>query len=446
MKKLMIFLLCFLLTGCAAPQAVGSESSGSSGSAPSGSVSSPQAGDASSQTPAPDASQEGSSSASEEPAGSSSPSGSSSSSSGTGSDPLPQNKDQIIQELVSAMSVEEKVGQMFFVRCPETDQAAKVSQYKLGGYILFGRDFKDKTAQQVRDEIASYQASSGIPMLIGTDEEGGTVVRASSNPNLFPSREPSPQVLYAQGGLDAILQDARQKSVTLLDLGVNVNFAPVADVSTDPADFIYERALGQDAQTTADYVAQVVTAMGQERIGSVLKHFPGYGNNQDTHTGVAVDERPYETFETSDFLPFQAGIQAGADAVLVSHNIVTSMDESLPASLSPAVVTSLLREGLGFNGVVVTDDLTAQVDALVFDGVILTDDLAMDAVAQYAQDGSAAVLAVQAGNDMVLTTDFETQIPQVIAAVEDGTIPMEQIDQSVARVLSWKYDLGLLGY
>ena len=160
MKKLMIFLLCFLLTGCAAPQAGGSESSGSSGSAPSGSVSSPQEGDASSQTPAPDASQEGSSSASEEPAGSSSPSGSSSSSSVTGSDPLPQNKDQIIQELVSAMSVEEKVGQMFFVRCPETDQAAKVSQYKLGGYILFGRDFKDKTAQQVRDEIASYQASS----------------------------------------------------------------------------------------------------------------------------------------------------------------------------------------------------------------------------------------------------------------------------------------------
>ena len=401
MKKLMIFLLCFLLTGCAAPQAGGSESSGSSGSAPSGSVSSPQAGDASSQTPAPDASQEGNSSASEEPAGSSSPSGSSSSSSGTGSDPLPQNKDQIIQELVSAMSVEEKVGQMFFVRCPETDQAAKVSQYKLGGYILFGRDFKDKTAQQVRDEIASYQASSGIPMLIGTDEEGGTVVRASSNPNLFPSREPSPQVLYAQGGLDAILQDARQKSVTLLDLGVNVNFAPVADVSTDPADFIYERALGQDAQTTADYVAQVVTA--------------------------AVDERPYETFETSDFLPFQAGIQAGADAVLVSHNIVTSMDESLPASLSPAV-HQILRDTLGF------------------DGVILTDDLAMDAVAQYAQDGSVAVLAVQAGNDMVLTTDFETQIPQVIAAVEDGTIPMEQIDQSVARVLSWKYDLGLLGY
>ena len=149
--------------------------------------------------------------------------------------------------------------------------------------------------------------------------------------------------------------------------------------------------------------------------------------NCDTHTGIAVDERPYETFETSDFLPFQAGIQAGADAVLVSHNIVTSMDESLPASLSPAV-HQILRDTLGF------------------DGVILTDDLAMDAVEAYAEDGSVAVLAVLAGNDMVVSTDFTTQIPQVIAAVEDGTIPMEQIDQSVARVLSWKYDLGLLGY
>ena len=418
MKKLMVFLLCFLLTGCApapAGSAGSSVSEGGSGSAPAGSSQT----SSSVQTPQPEPDQSGGDS-------SQAPSSDQSQEETGSQGQAPQNKEQIIQELVSAMSLEEKVGQMFFGRCPETDQAATASQYKLGGYILFGRDFKDKTAQEVRDNIASYQAVSGIPMLIGTDEEGGTVVRASSNPNLFPSREPSPQVLYAQGGLDAILQDARQKSITLLDLGVNVNFAPVADVSTDPADFIYDRTLGQDAQTTADYVSQVVAVMDQEHMGSVLKHFPGYGNNVDTHTGIAIDQRPYETFQTADFLPFQAGIQAGADAVLVSHNIVTSMDEALPASLS-ATVHQILREGLGF------------------EGVILTDDLAMDAVAQYAQDGSAAVLAVQAGNDMVLTTDFTTQIPQVIAAVEDGTIPESQIDQSVARVLSWKYDLGLLG-
>ena len=423
MKKILILFLCILMAGCSA-----SPSSSSGDPSSSSSIHS----DASS-TPPPSASvSQPDTSVPEEPAVPDSSVPPQTDDSSQEQDPpsqpqLPQNEDQIIQELLSAMSLEEKVGQMFFVRCPETGGAEKAAQYKIGGYILFGRDFQDKTAQEVRDVIASYQSAAGIPLLIGTDEEGGTVVRASSNPNLFPSRASSPQVLYAQGGMDAILQDARQKSVTLLDLGVNVNFAPVADVSTDPADFIYERSLGQDAETTADYVAQVVAAMGQEHIGSVLKHFPGYGNNEDTHTGIAMDQRPYETFQTSDFLPFQAGIQAGADAVLVSHNIVSCMDDTLPASLSPAV-HEILRSELGF------------------EGVILTDDLAMEAVSQYAENGSAAVLAVQAGNDMVLTSDFETQIPQVIAAVQDGAISLEQIDQSVARVLSWKYALGLLGY
>ena len=118
-----------------------------------------------------------------------------------------------------------------------------------------------------------------------------------------------------------------------------MNLAPVADVSTDPADFIYDRALGQDAQATADYVTDVVTAMRDCGIGSVLKHFPGYGSNVDTHTGIAVDQRPLEQFESADFLPFSAGMAAGngTTAVLVSHNIMTAVDESLPASLSPAV-------------------------------------------------------------------------------------------------------------
>ena len=265
-----------------------------------------------------------------------------------------------------------------------------------------------------------------MPLLIGTDEEGGTVVRASSNPNLFSHRGLSPQALFAEGGMDSIIQDARQKSVTLLGLGVNVNLAPVADVSTDPNDFIYDRSFGQDAQATAEYVSNVVKTMDAEGIGSVLKHFPGYGNNVDTHTGVAIDERPYETFQTSDYLPFTAGIQAGADAVLVSHNVMSCVDNQLPASLSPAVHNEL-HSTLGFQG------------------VIMTDDLAMDAVAAYAGDQSPAVMAVKAGNDMIITTDFQTQIPEVVQAVKSGEIDEAQIDQSVTRILQWKYDLGLLG-
>ena len=412
MKKALIVFLCVLLTGCAPTSGTSAQSTGSQSTPQDSSVQSSDSSSQDSSSGAPDASQD-----SEEPPSQPDPSVTSGST---------ENQDQIIEELLSTMTVEEKVGQMFFVRCPDTGAVEAVSQYKLGGYILFGRDFKDKTAEQVRNDISSYQSASGVPLLIGTDEEGGTMVRASSNPNLFSHCGLSPQALFAEGGMDSIIQDARQKSVTLLGLGVNVNLAPVADVSTDPNDFIYDRSFGQDAQATAEYVSNVVKTMDAEGIGSVLKHFPGYGNNVDTHTGVAIDERPYETFQTSDYLPFTAGIQAGADAVLVSHNVMSCVDNQLPASLSPAVHNEL-RSTLGFQG------------------VIMTDDLAMDAVADYAGDQSPAVMAVKAGNDMIITTDFQTQIPEVVQAVKSGEIDEAQIDQSVTRVLQWKYDLGLLG-
>ena len=305
------------------------------------------------------------------------------------------------QELLDGMTLEEKVGQMFIARCPETDAAQLAADYHLGGYILFGRDFKDKTAEQVTTDIQSYQDAAEIPLLIAVDEEGGTVNRVSSNPNLRSSPFRSPQSLYSEGGLELVSSDAQEKCRLLESLGININFAPVCDVSQDPADFIYDRTLGRDAQETSQYVAAVVETMAEEGMGSVLKHFPGYGNNTDTHTGVAYDDRPYDTFLTSDFLPFQAGIAAGADMVLVSHNIVSAMDEASPASLSPEV-HRVLREDLGFTGVIVTDDLV------------------MDGVRDFAGDDEAAVLAVQAGNDLLCCTDFQTQVPAVLAAVESG--------------------------
>lgn len=329
------------------------------------------------------------------------------------------------QELLDGMTLEEKVGQMFIARCPETDAAQLAADYHLGGYILFGRDFKDKTAEQVTTDIQSCQGAAEIPLLIAVDEEGGTVNRVSSNPNLRSSPFRSPQSLYSEGGLELVRSDAQEKCRLLESLGININFAPVCDVSQDPADFIYDRTLGRDAQETSQYVAAVVETMAEEGMGSVLKHFPGYGNNTDTHTGVAYDDRPYDTFLTSDFLPFQAGIAAGADMVLVSHNIVSAMDEASPASLSPEV-HRVLREDLGFTGVIVTDDLV------------------MDGVRDFAGDDEAAVLAVQAGNDLLCCTDFQTQVPAVLAAVESGEITEEQIDAAVLRVLTMKLRLGIL--
>lgn len=359
--------------------------------------------------------------------------------------PEPDPKEPAVENLLTSMTLEEKVGQMFFVRCPAVNAEEKISACHLGGYLLFTRDFKDAagewlTAEAFMDKLEGYQAASAIPLLFGVDEEGGTVARASRNPNLFEKKCKSPQELFAENKWTAIGEDAIYKNRDLLSYGINVNFAPVADVSTDPADFIYNRAFGQDARMTAVYVEFVVSEAGKAavrdiqdgtldgplcHIGSVLKHFPGYGNNADTHTGVAIDERPYEQFAAEDFLPFQAGIKAGAGSVLVSHNVVKCMDENFPASLSPEV-HRILREELGF------------------EGVILTDDLAMDAVKAYAKDGSVAVLAVLAGNDMIVTTDFETQIPLVIEAVQAGIIQESAVDAAVRRVLGWKYDLGLI--
>ena len=340
-----------------------------------------------------------------------------------------------VETLLGSLTLEEKVGQLFFVRCPAENAVEDVHTYHLGGYILFGRDFQDSsgnwlTQEQFTQTIQQYQAAASIPLLIGSDEEGGSVTRASRNPNLFPNGSfHSPQYLFShqQESHNVFSADAWEKNNALLRYGINVNLAPVCDVSTDPSAFIYKRTLGQDAPATAAYVTSVVTAMRDCGMGSVLKHFPGYGNNADTHTGIAEDKRPYEDFINGDFLPFSAGIESGGamTAVLVSHNIVACMDPDLPASLSPNV-HRILREELGF------------------DGVVMTDDLAMDAVAAYAEDGAVAVMALTAGNDLVLTTDYRTQIPKVIEAVENGTLDEAAIDAACRRVLRWKQALGLL--
>ena len=344
-------------------------------------------------------------------------------------EPEPVPEPDPIGDLLAAMTLEEKVGQLFFVRVPADNAAADVATYHLGGYILFGRDTKDKTASALIQTIASYQEAADIPLLIGVDEEGGTVVRVSSNPHLREKKFPSPQkLLQAEDPYAAVAADTHEKDLLLSALGFNVNLAPVADLSTNPNDFIYDRTAGQDAEGTAYYVDAAVDTMRMDGMGSVLKHFPGYGNNVDTHTGIAVDERPYEQFVNEDFEPFRAGISSGGDttAVLMSHNIVTAMDESLPASLSPEV-HRVLREDLGF------------------EGAVMTDDLAMDAVAAYAADGAVAVMAIEAGNDLILTTDYRTQIPKVLEAVASGRLSETDIDTACRRVLAWKTALGLLG-
>lgn len=326
--------------------------------------------------------------------------------------------------LLRDMTTEEKVGQLFLARCPDIHAVEDVSRYHLGGYILFGRDFENETREQVVQAIDSYQAEARIPMLIAVDEEGGIVCRVSSH--FRDSRFPSPRKLYAQGGLDLILETEAEKCLLLRDFGIQVNAAPVCDITTDPNAFMYSRSLGQSPEETGRFVAGVVDVMQEYQIGGILKHFPGYGNNTDTHTGIAVDNRTLSELESVDLIPFAAGIEAGCGAIMVSHTFVNCLDSVYPASLSPAV-HQYMRTSMGF------------------DGVIVTDDLVMQAITDLYGAGEAAVLAILAGNDLLCSTEYQVQYAAVLEAVQSGRISAEQLDQAVLRVLNWKWELDLIG-
>lgn len=330
-----------------------------------------------------------------------------------------------LELLLQSMSLEERVGQLFLARCNAASAVADTQTFHLGGYVLFSVDFENQTPETMAATIASYQDAAGIPLLIAVDEEGGTVTRVSRYPQFRATPFPSPRSLYNQGGLELVLDTEAEKCELLHSLGINTNLGPVCDITTQPGAILYDRSLGQSAETTSEFVSETVRTMAEHEIGSVLKHFPGYGNNADTHVQIATDKRSLEELKSCDLLPFQAGINAGASAIMVSHTIVEAFDAELPATLSPAV-HQYLREEMGF------------------DGVIVTDDLVMDAITRQYGAGEAAVLAVLAGNDLLCSTEYAVQYEAVLDAVLTGRIDYYTLTDAVTRVLKWKQELGLL--
>ncbi|WP_049499832.1 glycoside hydrolase family 3 protein [Streptococcus mitis] len=331
-------------------------------------------------------------------------------------------ENKVIEDKLATMTLEEKVGQLFWARVPSNHQIEDLQSYHLSGYILFGRDFEGRSLEDIKALTKGYQAAAKIPLLIGSDEEGGTVTRISS---ILETPFQSPMALYHQGGMEAVLADTKQKAELLKSVGINAGLFPVADLARDQSAFIYDRTIGQDAQTTASYVQQVVEGLKKSKVGSTLKHFPGYGDNGDSHTAIIQDNRSLDELRQADFLPFQAGIDAGADSVLVSHNILSKID-TVPSSISPKI-TDLLRKELHFKGVIMTDD---------FD---------MAGLADFVSQEEAAFQVIVAGNDLILGSSYQTQIPYLLKKISSGELTEERIDESVRRILIWKYDLGLLG-
>lgn len=323
---------------------------------------------------------------------------------------------------LKTLTLDEKIGQLFLVRHPNENAINDLKKYNFGGFVFFSPDFTKKTKENVINMINNLQANAKVPLLTSVDEEGGIVVRVSSNSLLSPYRFKSSQELYSLGGFSAIKEDIINKSKLLNSLGLNLNLAPVVDVSTNENDYMYTRSFGKNTELTSQYSKNVIEASKGTGVSYTLKHFPGYGNNVDTHTGSSIDTRTYENILNNDLPPFKVGIDAGAEAVLVSHNIVNSIDSNNPASLSISI-HNLLRNELGFTGIVITDDL-------YMDAVSSIDDV--------------AVKAILAGNDLIISTDYEKDIQDVKDAVNDGVISEDIIDRIAFRILSWKYYKGLI--
>ena len=327
---------------------------------------------------------------------------------------------------ISTMSDEELVGQLFLARCPELkDAKEKADKYHLGGYVLFGNHTKNETKESLSEYIADIQRDLPIPMFIAVDEEGGSVTRLSRYSQYRSENFPSPRYLYNKGGMDLILATEKEKCALLKELGFNLNLAPVCDITTDKNAFMYSRSLGESPEITAEYIKETVLLYESENLGAALKHFPGYGNNRDTHTGIAVDNKTLDELITKDLVPFFSGIKNGAQAILVSHTFINSLDENLPATLSPEVIGFLRNE-------------------MNFDGVIITDDLYMQAITDLYGASESALMAIDAGCDLLCSTEFEIQYEAVLNALKEGRIKRRCLEESAARVLIWKHKLGLI--
>ena len=323
---------------------------------------------------------------------------------------------------LQSMSLDEKINQIFLVRVPQYDGTNILKQYQFGGYLLFGRDVVNITKEDLINKIRGYQEVSNIPIIVAIDEEGGDISRIKDNPNLVSEPFLSPMELYNIGGLDLIESDLRRKNILLEELGINLNLAPVLDLASSES-FIYKRTLGQDVNITSLYAARVVQVSKSSKVSYALKHFPGYGDNLDTHKGLSIDNRTLEELSNKDFLPFKSGIEAGAECVLVNHNILTNIEDGVPASLSKKV-HNILRNDLNYTGIIITDDLY------------------MDAIKEY-QD-KPSIKALLAGNDMIIITNYVQGVNEIKEALNNNEIDINLLDKAVLRVLAWKYYKGLL--
>ena len=326
------------------------------------------------------------------------------------------------EKYLSKMTLEQKIGQMFFFKYSNLAKD-QIQNKNIGGFVLYAKDF-NREEKLIIEEMQSLQDLSmktiKLPLGLAVDEEGGYVNRVS----LYHRKEgkfPSPQEIYKNSGIQGILSIEQEKRKLLRNFHLNINLAPVADISNNPSNFIYKRTLGKSANETANYVSEEVKAYVEDNFSCCAKHFPGYGGNLDTHGEISIDSRNYENFineNNGDLLPFKKAIENKIPMILFSHNIVKCKDEIYPVSVSKTW-HDILRSDLNYSGIIITDDLS------------------MGAVSKSVDESEVAILAIKAGND-ILITENTNYLDYAIEAANEGDISEDLIDNACRRIIAWK--------
>ena len=358
-----------------------------------------------------------------------------------------RNQERVVARALEKMALREKVGQLFVVRleCLEPSivwnettelpqyevrsvsksMAATAKEYPVGGVLLYGHNIDNPA--QLKALTASLHALRGKP-LVAVDEEGGRVARVAGNPNFGLDNVESMAAL--KGDPEAARHTGAYIGHYLKEYGFDIDFAPVADVNTNPENIIIgPRAFSDDPAVAAPMVAAYLQGLSQEGITGCLKHFPGHGDTfSDTHFGYAASHKNWAQIRSCEMEPFRAGIDAGARMIMTAHIALPEVTQTdVPATLSPMILQGKLRGELGYQGIIITDAIE------------------MGAIRNQYSTEEACVGTLLAGADMILCPrDLRRAVDAVVAAVEDGTIPLSRIDESVRKVLNLKYLQGRL--
>lgn len=345
-----------------------------------------------------------------------------------------EEKPSLVDETLAGMTLHEKVCQMMFVTPEEltgedgvtvagdaTRQA--LENYPVGGIVYFAKNLESQ--DQVKEMIDNSQKYSSIGLFVATDEEGGVVNRLMDT---VETTYIGSMYYYKDDGDETAYENAYTIANDMSALGFNLDFAPVADVWSNPDNTVIgERAYSDDYAQAAELVGNAVKGFNDGGVMCTLKHFPGHGDTaEDSHYSSAYVHRTKEEIMADEMQPFRSGIESGAEFVMVGHLIVPDIDE-VPATLSYKIATGILR------------------DELKFEGVAITDSFEMESIADNYSVDDAVVMSVKAGMDMILQPkDMASAVNSIEQAVADGELSEDRIDESVRRILTLKESRGLL--